>query len=264
MFPNTGQQWTISQRRQNGVLPPRLRYYKVGNPYQIKGLWYYPAIDYDYVEEGVASWYGPGFHGKTTANGETYDQNDMTAAHRTLPMPSIVTVTNLENGRSLKLRINDRGPFAYDRIIDVSRRGAQLLGFHRAGTTRVRVEIDAEESRQMALAMTGTEYPGGARVADRGNNQAIAPAPAPVAVIGASALEAAAEPQPQSVTASAVDTEQAFGGGTGEYISIPPPPRSVADTDVGDQSINGPIGATAPIAPPMIASNAPPPLPPAS
>ncbi len=139
---------------------PTSRLYKVGKPYQIKGVWYYPQIDYGYVEEGVASWYGPGFHGQTTANGEIYDQNDMTAAHRTLPLPSIVRVTNLENGRSIKLRVNDRGPFAQNRIIDLSRRGAQLLGFYNAGTARVRVEIDAEESRQLAIALTGTDYPG--------------------------------------------------------------------------------------------------------
>ena len=136
------------------------RLYKVGKPYRIKGIWYYPQIDYGYAEEGIASWYGPGFHGKATASGEVYDQNDMTAAHRTLPLPSIVRVTNLENGRSIKLRINDRGPFAQGRIIDLSRRGAQLLGFYNAGTAPVRVEIEAEESRQLAIALTGTDYPG--------------------------------------------------------------------------------------------------------
>ena len=94
--------------------------YKVGNPYQIAGKWYYPKEDYEYVETGIASWYGPGFHGKRTANGEIYDQNALTAAHRTLPMPSAVRVTNLENGRSLTLRVNDRGPFARGRIIDVT------------------------------------------------------------------------------------------------------------------------------------------------
>lgn len=78
--------------------------YKVGSPYQIDGRWYYPKEDYTYVEEGIASWYGPNFHGKTTANGEVYDMNDLTAAHRTLPMPSVVRVTNLENGRALVLR----------------------------------------------------------------------------------------------------------------------------------------------------------------
>jgi peptidoglycan lytic transglycosylase len=127
--------------------------YKVGKPYRINGVWYYPSVDYDYREIGVASWYGPGFHGRSTANGEAYDMNDLTAAHRTLPMPSIVRVTNLENGRSIKLRVNDRGPFVGNRIIDVSRRAAQLLGFHIGGTARVLVENVAEESKQLAAAL---------------------------------------------------------------------------------------------------------------
>ena len=134
----------------NQNAPKPIGRYKVGKPYQIGGVWYYPAVDYDYVETGVASWYGPGFHNKQTANGEIFDQNELTAAHRTLPMPSFVRVTNLENGRALVLRINDRGPFAHGRIIDVSRRGAQLLGFERQGTARVRVEILPEESRRAA------------------------------------------------------------------------------------------------------------------
>src|SRR5689334_11453747 len=124
--------------------------YKVGNPYQIDGVWYYPTVDYNYDETGVASWYGPDFDGKDTALGETYDMNDLTAAHRTLPMPSMVRVTNLENGRVLALRVNDRGPYAKGRILDVSRRGARLLGFDANGTARVRVQIMAEESRLMA------------------------------------------------------------------------------------------------------------------
>ncbi|HIB22686.1 MAG TPA: septal ring lytic transglycosylase RlpA family protein [Rhodospirillales bacterium] len=124
--------------------------YKIGNPYQIKGIWYHPKVDYGYNRTGVASWYGPGFHGKKTANGEIYDQNGLTAAHKTLPMPSLVQVTNLQNGRSLRLRINDRGPYAYGRIIDLSRRGAQLLGFHRQGTARVRVQVLESESRLLA------------------------------------------------------------------------------------------------------------------
>src|SRR5262245_6987876 len=133
--------------------------YKVGIPYQIDGIWYYPHVDYAYNETGIASWYGPGFHGKSTAGGEPYDQNSLTAAHRTLPMPSLVRVTNLENGRQLNLRINDRGPFARGRIIDVSRRAAQLLGFEQKGTARVRVEIMAEESRQMAYAAGAYSLP---------------------------------------------------------------------------------------------------------
>ncbi len=127
--------------------------YKVGKPYAIKGVWYTPRVDYGYDETGIASWYGPGFHGQATANGEVYDMNELTAAHTTLPLPSIVRVTNLDNGRTIKLRVNDRGPFVGGRIIDVSRRASQLLGFHEKGTATVRVEIEAEESRQLAEAL---------------------------------------------------------------------------------------------------------------
>jgi hypothetical protein len=101
---------------------------KIGKPYQVAGITYYPADEREYREEGVASWYGPGFHAGSTANGERYDQDDLTAAHRTLPMPSWVEVENLDNGRKLTVRINDRGPFARGRIIDLSRKAAQLLG----------------------------------------------------------------------------------------------------------------------------------------
>jgi rare lipoprotein A len=124
--------------------------YKVGQPYQINGTWYYPAEDFAYDETGIASWYGQEFHGKYTANGEVFDLNALTAAHRTLPMPSIVQVTNLENGRSIELRVNDRGPYARGRIIDVSRRAAQLLGFEGQGTAKVRVKILVPESIQVA------------------------------------------------------------------------------------------------------------------
>ena len=113
---------------------------KIGNPYKVAGKWYTPEENPNYNQVGIASWYGSDFHNKTTANGETYNMNALTAAHTTLPMPSYVRVTNLENNRSLILRVNDRGPFVGNRLIDVSRRGAQLLGFEKRGTTRVRVE----------------------------------------------------------------------------------------------------------------------------
>ncbi len=129
-----------------GKTPP----YKIGKPYQVNGVWYYPKADYKYSETGIASWYGPGFHGKHTANGGVYDENGLTAAHKTLPMPSMVRVTNLENGRSIQVRINDRGPFEAGRVIDMTRRGAQLLGFIDRGTARVRVDIMPEESQQLA------------------------------------------------------------------------------------------------------------------
>ena len=124
--------------------------YKVGKPYQVKGEWYYPSENMTYDRTGIASWYGPNFHGKPTANGETFDQWEVSAAHKTLPMPSVVRVTNLVNGRSLVIRINDRGPFKPGRIIDLSRRAAQLLGVEKAGTAQVRVQILPKESRILA------------------------------------------------------------------------------------------------------------------
>lgn len=139
---------------------------KIGRPYKINGVWYRPAYDPDYDETGYASWYGPQFHGRKTANGEIFDMNKLTAAHRTLPLPSYVKVTNLTNGRSLVLRVNDRGPFAKGRILDVSRRGAQLLGFERQGVARVRVQIvdaDGTSLRRQDRAITaaaGATVPG--------------------------------------------------------------------------------------------------------
>lgn len=121
---------------------------KVGQPYTVLGRTYYPRDDRTYDERGIASWYGPGFHAKLTANGETYDQDDQTAAHKTLPMPSWVEVTNLDNGRQLTVRVNDRGPFVDGRIIDLSRRSAQLLGVDGPGLARVRVRrVYPPESR---------------------------------------------------------------------------------------------------------------------
>ncbi|RAK52153.1 septal ring lytic transglycosylase RlpA family protein [Phenylobacterium deserti] len=114
--------------------------YKVGKPYQINGVWYYPSEQPNYNETGVASWYGDAFHLKATANGELFDMNAFTAAHKTLPLPSIVEVTNLDNGKKMKVRVNDRGPFVGDRIIDMSYAAAQELGFDRKGLARVRVK----------------------------------------------------------------------------------------------------------------------------
>ncbi len=120
--------------------------YKVGDPYEIKGIWYYPKRDLTYSSSGIASWYGKKFHGKMTANGEIFDKNIVSAAHRTLPMPSMVKVTNLDNGRILNVRINDRGPYIAGRIIDLSEKAAELLGFKELGVARVKVEILVEQS----------------------------------------------------------------------------------------------------------------------
>ena len=138
-------------------VPPNAGVYKVGTPYQIGDTWYYPREQPDYDETGVASWYGPTFYGHPTADGEIYDAEALTAAHRTLPLPVNVRVTNLENGMSLVVRVNDRGPFARGRIIDVSERAAKLLGIYGPGTARVRVQFVAR-----ADLPTGQQQPFGA------------------------------------------------------------------------------------------------------
>ncbi|NBW05437.1 MAG: septal ring lytic transglycosylase RlpA family protein, partial [Alphaproteobacteria bacterium] len=115
--------------------------YKIGDPYNIAGIWYYPERDLTYDETGIGSWYGDEFAGRLTANGEIFDPAKVTAAHKTLPMPSVVRVTNLDNGKSLVVRVNDRGPFVSGRIIDLSREAARLIGYKKAGIARVRVQV---------------------------------------------------------------------------------------------------------------------------
>ena len=124
----------------SGKVPRGGGYYKVGNPYKIAGRTYYPKEQPNYDKVGIASWYGEAFHKRKTANGEWYDMNALTAAHPTLPLPSYVRVTNLDNNKSIVVRVNDRGPYAHDRIIDMSKRSASMLGFQNKGLTKVRVQ----------------------------------------------------------------------------------------------------------------------------
>lgn len=134
----------------------RVGHYKVGKPYNIKGKLYHPKATYKHVQVGLASWYGPGFHGRKTANGETFDMYSVSAAHTTLQIPCVVKVTNLENNRELLVRINDRGPFHDDakgeRIIDLSYGAAQKLGFVNRGLARVKIEVMPEQSMMLAAA----------------------------------------------------------------------------------------------------------------
>jgi rare lipoprotein A len=115
--------------------------YKLGQPYQVEGRWYYPEFDPHYDRVGIASWYGEPFHGRATANGERFDRSVVTAAHPTLPLPSLVRVVNLTNRRELVVRVNDRGPFVGDRLIDLSQEAARQLGFEREGLAQVRVQF---------------------------------------------------------------------------------------------------------------------------
>jgi rare lipoprotein A len=140
--------------------------YRVGKPYTVGGRIYVPEEDVNYREEGLASWYGDDFHGRQTANGEVFDMDSLTAAHPTLPMPCYARVTNLSNGKSLIVRVNDRGPYHGNRLIDVSNKAAELLDFKGNGVARVRVEyvarapLEGSDDRQlMATLRTGVPAP---------------------------------------------------------------------------------------------------------
>jgi len=140
--------------------------YRVGKPYTVAGRVYVPEEDTGYREEGMASWYGDDFHGRLTANGEIFDMASLTAAHPTLPMPCYARVTNLSNGKSLIVRVNDRGPYHGNRLIDVSNRAAELLEFKGNGVARVRVEyvarapLEGSDDRQLVATLrTGVPAP---------------------------------------------------------------------------------------------------------
>jgi rare lipoprotein A len=126
-------------------------HYKVGSPYKVKGQWYYPKKNEYHDEVGMASWYGigDGFHGKMTANGDKYNHQALTAAHRTLPLPSVVRVTNLDNNQSVILMVNDRGPFSKKRVIDVSAKAADKLKMKGKGVAKVRVQYLQHETKQL-------------------------------------------------------------------------------------------------------------------
>jgi rare lipoprotein A (peptidoglycan hydrolase) len=130
--------------------------YKIGKPYRIGGVWYVPREDPNYDRTGMGSWYGADFHGRKTANGETYDMNALTAAHPTLPLPSYVDVTNVTNGKTVRVRVNDRGPYIGGRIIDMSRAAARQLGFESQGKAELRVRyagrapLDGRNGQAMA------------------------------------------------------------------------------------------------------------------
>jgi rare lipoprotein A len=145
--------------------------YKVGQPYRLNGKTYFPSENSAYRAEGVASWYGPDFHGRLTANGEIYDMRSISAAHPTMPLPSYARVTSLDNGRSIIVRVNDRGPYARGRLIDLSIGAAKALDFYGHGLAHVRVEYvgrapmeGSDDSMLMATLRYGTPAPSPSRV----------------------------------------------------------------------------------------------------
>ena len=167
----------VSPRVSNDPNPPRGGgRYQVGNPYTVRGKTYVPQHDPNYAASGSASWYGSDFHGRRTANGEIFSANAITAAHPTLPLPSYVRVTNADNGRSLIVRVNDRGPYVSGRIIDLSYRAASMLGYVNKGSANVHVEyvgqapLEGDDTRMLVASYNGpADYDSGPiRVASSG------------------------------------------------------------------------------------------------
>ncbi|MGV6818961.1 MAG: septal ring lytic transglycosylase RlpA family protein [Parvularcula sp.] len=212
---------------QAAKLPTPRPHEKIGNPYKIGGRVYVPHADPNYAEVGEASWYGPKFHGKLTANGELFDENRLTAAHRTLPLPSLVRVRNLENGRTAVLRVNDRGPFANDRIIDLSKAAAERLGTKEQGVARVQVEYLGAARLSDAITTLGApedyaalhipmeDQGGPAPTPKRYADAAPRPAPAYSAIAAAPSTVQAlpAVPQLAPIAASPANTQ-------GYYVAI--------------------------------------------
>jgi rare lipoprotein A len=213
--------------------------YKIGNPYKVESVWYYPTENFNLVETGIASWYGPGFHAAKTANGEVFDQNELTAAHRTLQLPSMVRVTNLQNGRSVVVRVNDRGPFKRGRVMDVSKRAAELLGYAGQGTARVRIEVLAKESRILADAAKQGKNTTRLTLADL-QSQEIAMDTAPASVESApvsdmpqiASLNNDAEMMPESLRTPTITVEELSAPGMPSKTT-PPPPSSPILADTG-------------------------------
>ncbi len=184
--------------------PTANAHYKIGAPYKIDGRWYVPKIDDKYDEVGLASWYGDAFHNKLTANGEIFDKRRISAAHKTLPLPTLVEIENLENGRKLVVRVNDRGPFVDDRVIDLSHAAADELGFTATGLARVRVRYFGETDVNKLAALPGEKAPKPARLAaNKPATKVLAAATVdsdPIAALIANAAGASLTPDSSAIT----------------------------------------------------------------
>lgn len=198
-------------------------YYRVGKPYTVAGREYVPEENPDYRVEGIASWYGDQFHGRLTANGEVFDKESISAAHTTMPIPSYARVTNLANKRSIIVRVNDRGPFHSDRVIDLSARTADLLAFRKNGVARVRVEYVGRASLQ------GSDD--GRLAATLRTDGSAAPAPSAVMVASAEPfVPRLADPMPGQKLAASVPEplERPFEIGRYPQSNAPAPARDTA------------------------------------
>ena len=202
---------------------PNGSFYKIEKPYEINGVWYFPAENYNYSEQGKASWYMPSAsRSAKTANGEESIATEMTARHKTLPLPSMVKITNLENNKSIIARVNDRGPMVNNRLIDVSQRAAQELGFPVTGETTVLVEVLPKESQEIrdALLAAGRVY------TEDGATQELSIVP-PMPVPGEEAPTVTVMPAPVVTPVEPIYTERTqpkqvpvMGGSGNTYIQL--------------------------------------------
>ena len=195
--------------------------YKVGAPYQVGGIWYVPREQPDYDQTGVASWYGDEFHLKPTADGEVFDKDTPSAAHTTLPLPSLVEVTNLDNGRKLVVRVNDRGPFVGGRIIDLSHEAARQLGYDRAGLARVRVRYVGRAPLLGEETLRYARYQPPAKAAPS-TREAVAPPPYPNSPTTSDVVLTSGPLPPATPVAMA------------ELAPLPAPPRPVASSPAAE------------------------------
>ena len=244
--------------------------YLVGKPYKIAGKWYRPKLDSDYDKVGLASWYGPTFHGRMTANGEIFDKNALTAAHPTMPLPSYARVTNLKNGRSMIVRVNDRGPFHGNRVIDLSSRVADMLDFKSSGTAKVRVQyvgrarMDGHDQQYLLASYSG---PGAVSPGATMPGTMLAMAQPPAAIVGSAPLppdrpmltgpesfEVAFDPAQSYETADANVTLAANSGPYGTGGTFEPRIQGGAQTMMGYQSLVQPASYKTEILPPVPSS----------
>ncbi|MFZ1774722.1 MAG: septal ring lytic transglycosylase RlpA family protein [Rhizobiaceae bacterium] len=191
--------------------------------YKVRGKWYYPKEEPGYSRKGQASWYGDAFHGRMTANGEVYDMNHLSAAHPTMPLPSYARVTNLKNGHSVIVRVNDRGPYAHGRIIDMSRRAAQLLDYASSGTAQVKVDYVGRaplEGRDDEYLMASFQPGNGAPGPDTGLPEGVM-----VAMNGASPSAASAAAFPgELVTRKKLPEDAVIQPALAAFPAAPPMP----------------------------------------
>lgn len=219
--PDPGLGVTASPRVAGGrSVPKGGGIYKVGKPYKVGGRWYRPRVDPNYDRTGTASWYGEAFHGRRTANGEIYDMYALTAGHPTLPLPSYAYVTNRDNGRTILVRINDRGPYVNDRLIDLSWQSARALGYTRHGLARVRVRyagrapLDGNDLAERRHLAAQSWYEGNLRVAGVPS--------APLTTGSLAERDAGETGAPVGAVAAAAGGRAALGGPGGAFLDIGP------------------------------------------